>query len=132
MRKFAAMGGIVEAFVEMRDVRSPSVQMRISPTGVPALVSSHEQVLGGATGQSYLGCRFPADDDYRELLLRETEKIGRVLADKGVIGRFGVDYLVGRDASGDWRAATQAERAKWDAYVAKNVSHGTSPWPLSR
>ena len=104
LRKFAAMGGIVEAFVRLSDVRSPSVQMRISPLGEPALVSSHEQVLGGATGQSYLGCRFPADDDYRELLLRETEKIGAVLARHGVIGRFGVDWLVGTDDAGALRA----------------------------
>ena len=94
LRKFAAMGGIVEAFVRLSDVRSSSVQMRIS------LVSSHEQVLGGATGQSYLGCRFPADDDYRELLLRETGKVGAVLARHGVIGRFGVDWLIGRDDAG--------------------------------
>ena len=85
LRKFAAMGGIVEAFMDLSDVRSPSVQMRVSPTGVPSLVSSHEQVLGGATGQSYLGCRFPADDDDRALLLRETEKIGKVLQPQDVI-----------------------------------------------
>ena len=104
LRKYAAMGGIVEAFVEMDEVRSPSVQMRIFPNGEPSLVSSHEQVLGGATGQSYLGCRFPADNAYRTELLRETEKIGRVLADAGVVGRFGVDWLVGRGADGNWRA----------------------------
>ena len=105
LKKFTQMGGIVEAFVEYDDVRSPSVQMRISPTGEPSLVSSHEQILGGATGQSYLGCRFPAEDAYRERLLRETEKIGAALASKGVIGRFGVDFLVGRDKNGAWQSS---------------------------
>jgi hypothetical protein len=102
LRKFDTMGGIVEEMVSASEVRSPSVQMRISPDGHPALVSSHEQVLGGTTGQSYLGCRFPADDAYRDLLLREAAKIGRALAEKGVIGRFAIDFLVGREQPGDW------------------------------
>ncbi len=104
LRKFQAMGGIVEELVSGHDIRSPSVQMRISPAGAPELVSSHEQVLGGATGQSYLGCRFPADDAYRQLLLQQATKIGVVLAAKGVIGRFGIDFLVSRDPGGTWNA----------------------------
>jgi len=103
-RKFKAMGGIVEELVVADEIRSPSVQMRIAPDGEPIVVSSHEQVLGGATGQSYLGCRFPARDDYRTLLLDEARKIGRVLSDKGVLGRFAIDFLVGRAASGAWQA----------------------------
>lgn len=102
LRKFADMGGIVEEMVDARETHSPSVQMRIHPDGKGALVSTHEQVLGGSTGQAYLGCRFPASDDYRLLLQRESHKIGRVLSNKGVIGRFGIDYLMCRDKSGDW------------------------------
>ncbi|MBT8079256.1 MAG: ATP-grasp domain-containing protein [Gammaproteobacteria bacterium] len=104
LRKFGVMGGIVEEMVTASETRSPSVQMRVSPQGQPSLVSSHEQLLGGSTGQSYLGCRFPADDAYRELLQQEAAKIGRVLGEKGVVGRFGVDFLVGREAGGDWTA----------------------------
>ncbi len=104
LRKFAAMGGIVEELVAGRDVRSPSVQMRIYPDGTPKLVSSHEQVLGGSTGQSYLGCRFPANDDYRSLLLGEAQKIGVALSRLGVTGRFGIDFLVCRDDAGAWNA----------------------------
>jgi hypothetical protein len=59
-------------------------------------------VLGGATGQSYLGCRFPADDAYRRSLLREAEKVGRVLSSKGVIGRFAIDFLVVLNDAGAW------------------------------
>lgn len=105
LRKFEAMGGIVEEMVAGTDMRSPSVQMRISPTGEPALVSSHEQVLGGSTGQSYLGCTFPARDDYRALLLAQAERIGRVLSEKGVTGRYAIDFLVYRDESGNWNAS---------------------------
>ena len=103
-RKFAAMGGIVEEMVTAGEIRSPSVQMRISPGGDPSFVSSHEQVLGGTTGQSYLGCCFPASDEYRGLLLREAAKVGRVLAGKGVVGRFAIDFLVGRQGPDNWSA----------------------------
>ena len=104
LRKFGAMGGIVEELIVAKDVRSPSVQMRIAPDGQPILVSSHEQVLGGATGQSYLGCRFPADDPYRMLLLEEAKQVGRVLGSKGILGRFAIDFLVSRGSSGAWQA----------------------------
>ncbi len=105
LRKFEAMGGIVEEMVAGTGMRSPSVQMRISPLGEPSLVSSHEQILGGSTGQSYLGCTFPADDAYRHLLLAEANKIGLVLAAKGVTGRYAIDFLAYRDAGGDWRTS---------------------------
>ncbi len=104
LRKFEDMGGIVEELVQAEEIRSPSVQMRIAPDGEPILLSSHEQVLGGTTGQSYLGCRFPANDPYRLLLLAEAQKVGRVLSEKGVLGRFAIDFLVTRDAAGDWQA----------------------------
>ncbi len=74
--------------------------MRILPDGSTHLVSSHEQVLGGSTGQSYLGCRFPADDDYRTTLLAEAAKVGKVLSQHGVIGRFAIDFLAARDQHG--------------------------------
>jgi hypothetical protein len=102
LRKFDTMSGIVEELVVAAEIRSPSVQMRILPDGQSQLVSSHEQVLGGSTGQSYLGCRFPARDDYRQQLLSEAMKVGRVLGKKGVIGRFAVDFLVCRDPGDGW------------------------------
>ena len=104
LQKFAVMGGIVEELVAGEEIRSPSVQMRITPDGQPRLVSSHEQVLGGTTGQSYLGCRFPADDAYRPLLQQEALKVANVLASKGVLGRFAIDFLVSRTSSGSWQA----------------------------
>jgi len=100
MAKFDTMGGIVEELVVATETRSPSVQMRILPDGSARLVSSHEQVLGGSTGQSYLGCRFPADDDYRSTLLAEAAKVGKVLSMHGVIGRYAIDFLATRDNAG--------------------------------
>lgn len=102
MRKFDEMGGIVEEMIKGNDIRSPSVQMRIHPDGVSAIVSTHEQVLGGATGQVYLGCKFPANNEYRELMQIEAKKIAQALSNKGVLGRFGIDFLVSREADGRW------------------------------
>ena len=104
LRKFADMGGIVEEMIEAKVTRSPSVQMRVLPDGQSYLVSSHEQVLGGSTGQVYLGCRFPASDNDRDTLHTEAIRIGRVLAERGVVGRFGIDFLTCQDEDGKWQA----------------------------
>ena len=37
---------------------------RISPSGQVEILSTHDQVLGGPHGQTYFGCRFPADPEY--------------------------------------------------------------------
>jgi hypothetical protein len=103
IRKFGEMGGIVEEFVQGRDICSPSAQMRILPDGGVRLVSTHDQVVGGATGQVYLGCRFPAHPEYRGLVQSEARKIGDVLSRHGVVGRFGIDFLVFRDANDEWQ-----------------------------
>tara|TARA_R110002096_G_scaffold6206_13_gene28636 strand:- start:1891 stop:3432 length:1542 start_codon:yes stop_codon:yes gene_type:complete len=103
LEKFAALGGIVEELIAAKETRSPSVQMRVLPNGDTRLVSSHEQILGGSTGQAYLGCRFPADDAYRKLLLDEADKVGKVLSKHGILGRFAIDFLAAHGDSG-WTA----------------------------
>ncbi len=104
LRKFEQMGGIVEEMIEGDEVRSPSVQMRIHPDGKAVLVSSHEQVLGGKTGQVYLGCRFPAREEYRSMIQEQARRIGEVLSGKGVLGRFGIDFLLTRPKDGQWQS----------------------------
>ncbi len=101
--KLASMGGVVEEFVEAEEVRSPSAQLRIGPGGEIEVISTHEQILGGATGQTYLGCRFPADDAYRLRLAELGVRVGEVLRDRGVISRFAVDFLAVRNGGDDWR-----------------------------
>jgi hypothetical protein len=97
LAKFAQMGGIVEEFVEAREKTSPSAQLRVEPSGEVMAISTHDQILGGPSGQIYLGCHFPADDGYR-LALQETGfAIGRVLASHGVVSRFAVDFLAWRN-----------------------------------
>ena len=91
---FAAKGGAVEERVTGTDIRSPSVQLRISPGGDVELLSTHDQILGGAEGQSYFGARFPADAAYAQAIASEADKVGRRLATEGVIGRLAVDFVV--------------------------------------
>jgi hypothetical protein len=102
LSRLAAGGGIVEERVAGVEVRSPSVQLRVTPLGEVELLSTHDQLLGGPSGQSYLGCRFPADFTYARAITDEAAKIGRRLADEGVLGRFAVDFVVVRDARGSW------------------------------
>ncbi|GJM43304.1 MAG: hypothetical protein DHS20C21_01460 [Gemmatimonadota bacterium] len=102
-RKFGEMGGVVEEFVEAREVRSPSAQVRIRPDGSCELLSTHEQLLGGQTGQVYLGCRFPAKDDYRLALQRAALQVAETLAAQGVVSRLAVDFLAVRDPGEEWR-----------------------------
>ncbi len=100
--KVRQMGAIVEAFIEGGPKRSPSVQFRIDPLGEVEFISTHDQVLGGPTGQVYLGCHFPADDGYRLAIQAEGAKVARALAGRGVLGRFSVDFVSVREADG-WR-----------------------------
>ncbi|HSB60556.1 MAG TPA: peptide ligase PGM1-related protein, partial [Vicinamibacteria bacterium] len=95
--KFARMGGIVEEFVDAREKHSPSAQLRNSPHGEVVLISTHDQILGGPSGQVFLGCSFPAHEDYRLDIQSAGLKIGAALASHGVISRFAVDFLVHRD-----------------------------------
>lgn len=91
--KFAAMQGIVEEWIEGPVKRSPSAQVRVDPGGHVQAISTHDQVLGGPSGQIFLGATFPADAAYRLDIQSAGLAAARVLAEKGVIGRFGIDFL---------------------------------------
>ena len=100
--KIAEMGGIVEAFIEGEDKRSPSVQYRVDPLGQLETISTHDQVLGGEGAQVFLGCRFPADGAYRLEIQAQGTRVARLLQQHGVIGRFGVDFISVQE-DGAWR-----------------------------
>jgi hypothetical protein len=90
-------GALVEAWVEGGDaLSSPSVQGTIHPGGSVEVISSHEQILGGASGQTYLGCRFPAEADYRLELMRHGQAVGEALAGEGALERYAVDFIARR------------------------------------
>ena len=120
MRKLEERKGIVEERITGEEVRSPSVQLRVTPLGSVELLSTHDQLLGGPSGQSYLGCAFPADSDYASLITREATKVGNRLAREGVIGRFALDFVVVRSGDG-----------KWDPYAIEiNLRKGGTTHPF--
>jgi len=104
--KFSRMGGIVEEFIEGGEKISPSAQLRISPRGEVLPISTHDQILGGPSDQVFLGCSFPAREDYRLRILEAATRIGEVLATYGVVSRFGIDFLLWRDGpAAEWNMA---------------------------
>jgi PGM1 C-terminal domain len=92
-QRFADMGGVVERFVEGSAVRSPSAQCRVDPLGRPGMISTHDQVLSGPSGQVYWGCTFPADEQYRGDVQESGLRVAQILAQEGVLGRFSVDFV---------------------------------------
>jgi hypothetical protein len=103
-QKFRRMEGIVEEMIEAEEKTSPSSQFRTGPQGEVLLISTHDQILGGESGQVYLGCRFPAQDGYRQQITADGFEVGKVLAGEGVVSRYGVDFLAFRNGPGEpWR-----------------------------
>jgi hypothetical protein len=104
-------GAIVEKFQVPRPgglVRCPSVSAllhrnRHGSVDVEVL-GTHEQFIGD--GQEYLGCRFPAEKDYRAELIAFARPVFERLAARGALGHVGVDFL------------------------ARSGSHGRPPWTL--
>lgn len=91
--KIAERGAVIEEFIEDRPLHSPSALARITPGGAYDVVATHEQVLGGPNGDVYQGCRFPARQEYRAELNAHAERIAEVLAGRGVVGLFGIDFF---------------------------------------
>ena len=99
--QFDRMGGVCEAWIEGTGKRSPSTQLRINPLGEVQVVSTHDQLLGGPSGQVFLGATFPAEPTYRLEIQALGRQVGEVLSSRGIIGRFGVDFLVVPHETGD-------------------------------
>ncbi len=74
----------------------------MTPTGTVELLSTHDQLLGGASGQSYLGCAFPADPGYARMISDDALAVGERLRELGTLGRFAIDYVVVRGRDGSW------------------------------
>jgi hypothetical protein len=98
-----AEGGIVEERIVAESIRSPSVQMRCGPEGEYEVLSTHDQLLEGPHGQSFLGCRFPADQAYRHLIVAEALKTSCARRASRVVGRYGIDFIVTQGPSGESR-----------------------------
>lgn len=115
------LGAIVEAFIEGAVKRSPSVQGYIRPSGEVEIISTHDQILGGVDGQVYEGCYFPADVDYRIEIQEMGLQVGEVLAAKGAIERYGVDFIAVQDP----------ETKQWDLQAIEiNLRKGGTTHPF--
>ncbi|MES1218239.1 MAG: peptide ligase PGM1-related protein [Bacteroidota bacterium] len=119
LNKFEEMGGIVEAFVDGEGKESPSVQCRIDPDGVCRVASTHDQLLGGESGQVFLGAYFPAQPDYAVAIGHMGKKVAKALQQRGVLGRFAVDFI------------SVKEKGEWVHYAIEiNLRKGGTTHPL--
>ena len=119
LAKLASAGGVVEERITGDEFRSPSVQLRVTPLGKVELLSTHDQLLGGPSGQRFIGCRFPADAEYAPQITAEAAKIGARLAAEGVIGRFALDFV------------TVRRNGSWDPYAIElNLRKGGTTHPF--
>jgi hypothetical protein len=97
-----AKGGVVEELVSGDRFASPSVQVDIRPGGEVQVLATHEQILGGVSGQVYMGCRFPGNPAYAPVLAEHGERVGEALARQGALGRFALDFAA-VEQGGRWR-----------------------------
>ena len=102
LSKYEEMGGIVESWVEGEKKVSPSVQCRVNALGESQVISTHDQLLGGPSGQVFMGCIFPAEDAYRMEIQAAGAKVAEELANRGVMGRFGIDFVSVCQPDGSW------------------------------
>lgn len=120
------LGGVVEAFVEGRSKRSPSVQLRINPRRELEAMSTHDQLLGGTDGQTYAGCIFPADPAYRRAIEEDALRVGEALVREGVVGRSAVDFIA---------VEREDQPGRWDHYAIEinlRITGTTHPLMLMR
>src|SRR4029078_12244316 len=98
LAKLELTGGVIEELIAGDEFRSPSVQLRVTPLGKVERLSPHDQLLGGPSDQTFIGCRFPADAEYAPRITAEASKIGARLAAGGGVGRCGAPLVPVRRA----------------------------------
>lgn len=92
LQELGRQGGVLEAMID-GVVASPSVQLFLTPLGEVEILSTHDQLLAGPDGQTYVGCRMPAAYPFRRLLHDAGLAVGMRLAHEGVIGNVAVDFV---------------------------------------
>ncbi len=102
LEKIELMGGIVEEFLEGKHKRSPSAQFRVDPTGNSTSSRRTIRCSAAATRKCFSAAAFRPTPRTGSIIQELGFRAGKVLAAKGVLGRFGVDFIsVPED--GGWR-----------------------------
>lgn len=97
---FTRVGGVIEA-VPPAAVDSPSVNLLIDPTGEVSVHSTHDHIF--TADYHYVGATFPQQTANRRALNAASLAVGKVCADKGIIGYVSVDFVSFRDGDGQQR-----------------------------
>ncbi len=119
LTKFCSLGGIVEEFIDGEIKESPSVQCRINPLGITDVISTHDQLLGGESGQVFIGATFPANTEYNKEIAIYGKMIAEELKKEDVLGRFAIDFLSVKQAG------------KWNHYAIEiNLRKGGTTHPF--
>jgi len=119
LKKYFQLGGIVEAFIDGAIKTSPSVQCRINPLGDIDIISTHDQIMGGESGQAFIGCTFPASSAYAAEIGRMAKRIAMEMRQEGVLGRFSIDFL------------SVLEKDRWKHYAIEiNLRKGGTTHPF--
>lgn len=119
MAKWQEMGGIVERHVDSAETRSPAAQIDITPTGEVRVLTTHDQILGGAVKQVFVASAFPAHPSYRMDIQTLALRAGKALADRSALGLLSIDFVSERTPAG------------WSHYALETnlrVGGGTTPY----
>ena len=83
------------------------------------IISTHDQVLGGGSGQVFVGAHFPADAAYRAEIGAVGKTIAEELKKEGVLGRFSIDFI------------SVKEKDAWKHYAIEiNIRKGGTTHPF--
>ncbi|MBI4371483.1 MAG: hypothetical protein HY552_04215 [Elusimicrobia bacterium] len=130
---FQGMGGVLEQFIEgAAHYPSPSIQLRIGPGRQVFVESTHDQILKNG---AWVGARYPADVRYRRALHEAGLRVGRALAEQGVLGNLGVDFMaipaqIARDRYGMEVSAEELESGWKLVYVETNLRKTGTTYPF--
>uniref|UniRef100_A0A7S4HAW2 IQCH-like ATP-grasp domain-containing protein n=1 Tax=Guillardia theta TaxID=55529 RepID=A0A7S4HAW2_GUITH len=94
---FTRVGGTIEAAAGGQ-VDSPCVNLFILPTGEVSIHSTHDHLF--TQDYHYMGAIFPQQTANKKALNAAATAIGKVCADKGIIGYISVDFVAFRDEEG--------------------------------
>ena len=78
------------------------MQCRINPLGKIDVISTHDQMLGSASGQVFMGATFPAQAGYAAAIGELGKTVAGELRSYGVLGRFSVEFISVKE-KGHWK-----------------------------